>query len=131
MTEAQAEALDAVHFTAAANCLTITPQRGDMLFVNNMAIMHSRKSFRDSSQAKRYILRLWLYNPELGWQVPPGLQVAWDRIFDELEEIRDYWDIDPYDAREGSLYGKVKTSEDEDRGREIGGNNYGVSTSCG
>jgi hypothetical protein len=99
MTEAQAEALDAVHISALKHCLKLKMTAGDMCFINNFAIMHSRNSFEDKDQASRYVLRLWLNNPGKGWEIPPGLQLAWDRIFEPIEEIVDYWDIDPFADR--------------------------------
>lgn len=98
ITEAQAEALDAVHFSALRHSLEIELQAGDMVFINNFAIMHSRESFRDTVDSKRYLLRLWLNNPEKGWEIPEGLRLAWDRIFAPLHEIRNYWDVDPFGA---------------------------------
>lgn len=134
MTDAQAEALDAVHFTAAANCITLEPKRGDMLFINNLAILHSRSSFEDSPESKRYILRLWLNNPELGWDVPPKLKLAWDRIFAKLSEINDHWDIDPYHDESGWQSDKAKSSHNESRGRKPrtnGRGKYFRTSSCG
>ncbi|EFX00433.1 taurine catabolism dioxygenase family protein [Grosmannia clavigera kw1407] len=121
MTEAQAEALDAVHFIAEEHCVTITPQPGDMVFINNFAVMHSRNSFQDSQTSKRYILRLWLHNPEVGWDVPPGLRLAWDRLFERVDEIVNYWDIDPYSERGRSLYRKNRTFGATDGGEGTGG----------
>jgi hypothetical protein len=119
MTEAQAEALDAVHFTAADNCVTIPPQAGDTLFLNNLAILHSRSLFQDSPEAKRYVLRLRLNNPERCWDIPSGLRLTWDRVFADVDEIQNYWDIDPYD--------------DERRGRHFATAHRGTgqSSSCG
>ena len=125
VTEAQAEALDAVHFTAASHCVRITPRPGDMLFINNLAVMHSRSSFEDSKFSKRYILRLWLNNPDKGWEIPPPLRIAWDRVFSQLDEIVNYWDIDPYSVRGRSLYLKAPP---ELVGPDGGGDR---SSSCG
>ena len=96
MTEAQAEALDAVHFCALKHSLKVDMRRGDMCFVNNLAIMHSRSAFEDDEPHKRYVLRLWLNNPDLGWQMPPRLQLFWDKTFAPHDEIMDYYDIDPF-----------------------------------
>ncbi|KAJ2981457.1 hypothetical protein NUW58_g6684 [Xylaria curta] len=120
LSEAQAEALDAVHFTAAANCVSHTPEAGDMVFINNFAILHSRSTFQDTSEAKRYILRLWLNNPDAGWDVPPGLKLAWDRIFADMDEVQHHWDIDPYDALDGPLCEGVGHTDDLDQRRGRG-----------
>lgn len=48
ITEAQAEALDALHFLAERFSLTLDFQRGDIQFVNNLSIFHARDGFIDA-----------------------------------------------------------------------------------
>jgi hypothetical protein len=129
ITEAQAEALDAVHFCAMKHSLKLRLIAGDMCFINNFAVMHSRNSFEDNDQGKRYVLRLWLSNPEKGWKVPQGLQLAWDRIFEPLEEISDYWDIDPFAERGRSRVFGPQGGGGSGTGGGTGGG--GKSSSCG
>jgi uncharacterized membrane protein YgcG len=98
--------------------------------------MHSRNSFEDNNQAKRYVLRLWLSNPEKEWEVPQGLQLAWDRIFEPLEEISDYWDIDPFAERGRSRVFGPQGGGDGGSGGTGGGSGGGSggggkSSSCG
>jgi len=38
-------------------------RRGDMQFVNNFVILHSRTEYRDDPERKRHLVRLWLENP--------------------------------------------------------------------
>lgn len=98
ITEAQAEALDAVHFTALKNQLVVPIQQGDMRFLNNHTILHCRDSFEDSEQWKRHLVRLWLRNPARAWAVPKGLQMAHDRIYEKWHEHDDSdanWPLDP------------------------------------
>lgn len=78
------------------NSLEIDLRAGDMLFLNNFAILHSRKSFTDSADSKRYLMRLWLHNPEKSWDLPKSLWLPWDPIFAPLREVRNYWDHDPF-----------------------------------
>lgn len=99
MTAAQAEALDTVHFTADAHRVAIDPHAGDMFFVNNLAVLHSRTAFRNGPQSRRYALRLWLDDVAHGWGVPPGLKLAWERVFGVMPEVDDFVDIDPYAPR--------------------------------
>ncbi|KAK2747000.1 hypothetical protein FQN57_002572 [Myotisia sp. PD_48] len=96
LLDEQAEALDAVHFAASKHSLEINLQAGDMLFINNFAVLHSRKAFVDSKQTKRYFMRLWLSNKEKAWGIPESLWLPWDRIFGHLAEVRNYWDHDPF-----------------------------------
>jgi alpha-ketoglutarate-dependent taurine dioxygenase len=48
ITEAQAEALDALHFLADRFSLTLDFQKGDVQYVNNLSIFHARDGFVDA-----------------------------------------------------------------------------------
>ena len=67
-----------------------------MLFINNLSILHSRTAFQDDETNKRHVLRLWLNNPAKAWQMPPGLELEWARLSEPLDEVEDYYDIDPF-----------------------------------
>lgn len=54
ITEAQAEALDALHFAAEKSAVALEFQAGDIQFVNNLSIFHARGSFKDSPE-KQYV----------------------------------------------------------------------------
>ena len=45
LREAQAEALDAVHVVAKKHEASVELQPGDIRFMNNLGILHSRDSF--------------------------------------------------------------------------------------
>lgn len=47
ITEAQAEALDMLHFLAEKFSLTLDFQKGDVQYVNNLSIFHARDGFVD------------------------------------------------------------------------------------
>lgn len=96
LTEAQAEAIDAVHFTAVKHGLEIDLLPGDMCFLNNLGLMHGRNSFEDNSESKRYFLRLWLRDPERAWGIPDGLRKVHGLVFEPQPDVEDHWDIDPY-----------------------------------
>ena len=96
MTEAQAEALDAVHFAAVKSSVKINLKQGDMLFVNNLSILHSRAKFEDDDDKTRYAMRLWLHNPGRAWKIPPALQLDWDRTYAPLEGIPDKYETHPF-----------------------------------
>ncbi|PMD36865.1 taurine catabolism dioxygenase, partial [Hyaloscypha variabilis F] len=81
LTESQAEALDAIHFTAVNHGLELNLLPGDMCFINNFALMHGRSAFEDSDESKRYLLRLWLRDPEKAWAIPEGLRKVHDLVF--------------------------------------------------
>lgn len=96
LTETQAEALDALHFCAQEHSLKLNSKKGDMLFINNLAVMHSRSPFEDDEENSRYALRLWLSNPDKAWKIPPTLQLDWDRTFAPLEGIKDHYETEPF-----------------------------------
>ncbi|KAK4183243.1 high-affinity methionine permease [Podospora australis] len=79
ITEAQAEALDALHFTAEKYAASLDFHQGDIQYVNNLSIFHARAGFRDSTEKQRHLVRLWLRDPKLAWQTPEPLQEHWDR----------------------------------------------------
>ncbi|KAF7550354.1 hypothetical protein G7Z17_g5778 [Cylindrodendrum hubeiense] len=74
ITEAQAEALDTLHFLAEKYAASLNFHKGDIQFVNNLSIFHARGGFKDSSEKQRHLVRLWLRDPELAWETPEVLQ---------------------------------------------------------
>ena len=50
ITEAQAEALDAVHFLAERFHLGLDFQKGDVQYINNLATFHARDGFKDTAE---------------------------------------------------------------------------------
>ena len=43
--------------------VAMTFRQGDMQFVNNFVILHSRSEYRDAPDNRRHLVRLWLENP--------------------------------------------------------------------
>ncbi|KAK6498347.1 hypothetical protein TWF481_010938 [Arthrobotrys musiformis] len=81
ITEAQAEALDAIHYTAEKYSLALNFQKGDMQFINSLGLVHARDGFRDDEEHTRHLIRLWLRNEELAWKTPAALQHIWDKLY--------------------------------------------------
>lgn len=94
LTEAQAEALDAVHFIARKHEIKTTMQKGDLRFINNMGVLHRREAFANSSGTGRHLVRIWLNNELRCWKLPRDLRLAWARIFED-EENEKHWDLEP------------------------------------
>lgn len=59
ITEAQAEALDALHFLAEKFSLTLDFQKGDVQYINNLSIFHARDGFVDAPGQE------YVHQPEL------------------------------------------------------------------
>ncbi|EUC40779.1 hypothetical protein COCMIDRAFT_40948 [Bipolaris oryzae ATCC 44560] len=117
MSERQAEALDAVHFTAVKHQLKIALQPGDVEIFNNLALFHAREGFTDSGRqdardivddsdsfsptkrslnGTRHMLRLWLRSSdeELAWPMPKVLEKNSELIYRDSEAKRlGKWDV--------------------------------------
>ena len=50
ITEAQAEALDALHFLGEQFNVELEFQQGDIQYVNNLAVFHARDAFKDTAE---------------------------------------------------------------------------------
>jgi hypothetical protein len=81
ISEAQAEALDALHFLGERFSVSTNFEKGDMQYVNNVAIFHARDGYTDSEQTQRHLLRIWLRDPEYAWETPEPLTSRWDRVY--------------------------------------------------
>ncbi|KAL0947545.1 hypothetical protein HGRIS_013641 [Hohenbuehelia grisea] len=81
ISEAQAEALDALHFLAEKFSLEMNFQKGDIQYINSMGLLHARDAFRDDSDNIRHLIRLWLRNDELAWKTPKPLEHIWKRLY--------------------------------------------------
>ena len=65
-TPMQAEAIEIYRRTVDELALDIDFQRGDIQFLNNFVMLHTRREYRDwpDNARKRHLLRLWLHDPE-------------------------------------------------------------------
>ena len=104
MNPAQREALQAIQELARQHMLETPFQTGDMRFINNLAMLHSRDAIKEGGDSdKRYLLRLWLRNEALGWPIPAGLQHDWKETFEDAQG-RERWDSEVMTEEE--LYDK-------------------------
>jgi hypothetical protein len=64
-TAAQKEAVEVYRQTVEECALDINFQRGDIQFLNNFVMLHTRREYEDwpENERKRHLLRLWLYDP--------------------------------------------------------------------
>ncbi|PMD25538.1 Clavaminate synthase-like protein, partial [Hyaloscypha hepaticicola] len=100
LSDAHVEALNAVHFAAERHSLSMKLKAGDVLFWNNLAMVHARKGFTDSPGHQRHLIRLWLRNDdtEKGWPIPEELQAAWNEAFDHAGRSQ-LWPVEPIRER--------------------------------
>ncbi|KAI0451765.1 Clavaminate synthase-like protein [Xylaria acuta] len=78
---AQKEALALLQQTATAQQIRLPACQGDMVFINNWGVLHARDSYQDDSTATRHLVRLWLRNEELGWEIPKSMKTPWEASF--------------------------------------------------
>ena len=92
LLKTQKRALDALHFVAKRRAVKIQLQPGDMIFFNNLSMLHARDAFEDGNARgnKRHLLRLILKrrNGE-AHELPPQLAETWKQLYehDAEEEI--------------------------------------------
>lgn len=92
LSKTQRQALDALHFLAKRRAVKIQLQPGDMIFFNNLSMLHARDPFVDSNARgnKRHLLRLIL-KKSIGeaHELPPQLAETWKQLYehDAEEEI--------------------------------------------
>ncbi|KAL2158695.1 hypothetical protein VTH06DRAFT_4177 [Thermothelomyces fergusii] len=107
ITEAQAEALDALHYTAEKYAVSLDFRQGDIQYANNLAVLHARAEFRDSAEKQRHLVRLWLRDPEYAWKTPEVLQPRWDRIYQGVTPENSVFPLEQY----------LRTASSSDKGR--------------
>ncbi|OAA65652.1 taurine catabolism dioxygenase family protein [Niveomyces insectorum RCEF 264] len=96
LTAVQREALDVVSAVAQKNSKPVDTKPGDMVFINNWALVHARSAYTDPAEetgtcdttpnTRRHLVRLWLRNAELGWKVPESLRAPWESAFGYTDE---------------------------------------------
>ncbi|KAK6343114.1 hypothetical protein TWF718_008487 [Orbilia javanica] len=101
LTLLQAEALDSVHFTAQRHAVRVQLQKGDIQFMNNLAVVHSREEFRDASigegAERRHLIRAFIKNEERAYRLPQHLDGAFDEIYpDDIPSSEYNFRIDPF-----------------------------------
>ncbi|KAF2725397.1 Clavaminate synthase-like protein [Polychaeton citri CBS 116435] len=95
ISEAQAEALDALHFTAEKHRAVLDFQKGDVQYINNLSIFHARNGFRDEPGRERHLLRLWLRDPDYAWETPIPLRARWSNVYDDVKPEEQSFPIEP------------------------------------
>ena len=80
LTDDQHRALAALSMAATEHRFRLDTQPGDVVFINNWAMLHARDSYEDGSgsgaadEPRRHLVRLWLRNSKLAWAVPDAMR---------------------------------------------------------
>ncbi|KAH9909522.1 Clavaminate synthase-like protein [Xylariomycetidae sp. FL2044] len=96
ITEAQAEALDTLHFLGDRFCVNTDFQKGDLQYVNNLAVFHARDGFEDTPAQRRHLVRLWLRDPELAWPTPEILGPRWAELYGGVTPEASVFPLEPF-----------------------------------
>ena len=87
LTDAQKYALEAVSTSAYRTELQLKLQGGDLVFLNNLALLHRRDAYKDDGSSSRHIVRLWLRSQKLGWAIPESMLAPWDAAYGDNRKI--------------------------------------------
>ena len=88
LTDAQRYALQAVSESAYRTEVQLKLQTGDLLFFNNLALLHRRDAYKDDESSSRHMVRLWLRSQKFGWSIPSSLTTPWEAAYGENRKIR-------------------------------------------
>ncbi|KAF7563594.1 hypothetical protein G7046_g508 [Stylonectria norvegica] len=86
LTDSQLHALEAVSESAYRTELQLKLQTGDLLFSNNLALLHRRDAYKDDETVSRHMVRLWLRSQKLGWGIPDSLLAPWKAAYGETRK---------------------------------------------
>ncbi|KZL78564.1 taurine catabolism dioxygenase (TfdA family taurine catabolism dioxygenase TauD) [Colletotrichum tofieldiae] len=102
ISEAQAEALDTLHFLGEKFAVNLDFQKGDIQYANNMGIFHARDGFTDTQEQQRHLLRQWLRDPEYGWETPEPLKERWAQLYEGITPEAQVFPLEPFIRSEGN-----------------------------
>ncbi len=84
-TSAQVEAMDTVQYYMSQNAVPLPWTRGDIAFINDMAVMHARSGFKEQGAPgtgqERHLLKFYLRDPAQNWPVPETARKHWNKIY--------------------------------------------------
>ena len=89
LSKTQKQALDTLHILAKRRAVKIQLQPGDMIFFNNLSMLHARDAFVDDSARgnKRHLLRLILKkNEDEAHELPSQLVETWKQLYEHGAE---------------------------------------------
>lgn len=78
----QLNSLEILSALASKHQYCLDLKQGDMVFINNLSLLHARDSYVDPSDGPgRHFVRLWLRNSKLAWTIPQPMRVPWEAAF--------------------------------------------------
>lgn len=99
----QERALATLSRLAGELAVAVPMRAGDVLLVNNYALLHARESYKDededeedeedeedhdhdhdhvdNAKKRRHLVRLWLRNPAHSWRIPACMEALWEPAY--------------------------------------------------
>ncbi|OAA51918.1 Taurine catabolism dioxygenase TauD/TfdA [Metarhizium rileyi] len=90
LSQDQKYALQKLEEAALSSELELDLERGDLLFLNNWALLHRREAYDDDDTTSRHLVRLWLRSSEQGWSVPLSMLLPWKAAYESKIQTRIY-----------------------------------------
>jgi hypothetical protein len=82
LSPSQLNSLEVLSALASKYQYCLDVEQGDMVFINNLSLLHARSSYVDSKDRPgRHFVRLWLRNSKLAWTIPQSMRVPWEAAF--------------------------------------------------
>ncbi|KAF2189588.1 Clavaminate synthase-like protein [Zopfia rhizophila CBS 207.26] len=90
VTEEQVRAIQVFLATCKKHSLALDQTYGDMLFVNNMSILHAREKFVNNvaKGRRRHLLSVMLRDPNMAWPKPVNIDQYIEEKFAQPEQFR-------------------------------------------
>lgn len=88
LNAAQKYALERVSVVAKRTELQLSLKTGELVFLNNWAMLHRRDAYEDDKDSSRHMVRLWLRDTRLGWPVPPQMLPPWQAAYGETSRAK-------------------------------------------
>ena len=83
LTPQQLYALSVVDKIAFKHAIGVPMRTGDMIFINNLALLHARNRYSDGGDArlKRHLTRVIVRDNTNGWKIPEILHEQWRECY--------------------------------------------------
>ncbi|OAL21878.1 hypothetical protein AYO20_11307 [Fonsecaea nubica] len=81
LSDRQVFALNELYFQAMDLSMKIDFQNGDLLLFHNMALLHSRDTYKPDENSPRHLLKMFVRSESLGWKIPPVLEDQWEELY--------------------------------------------------
>ncbi len=100
LTTEQQNAMNVLLSTCRKHCMTLSQQTGDILFANNLGVLHARESFTDDTQGgkTRRLMSVMLRDPEQAWRKPPNLAITMGKKFAKLDTPQFLGTVEQYEV---------------------------------